>query len=36
MSRTLSSVLRLSTVALALCTGATVAQDDCLKVMTFD
>lgn len=36
MSQTLSSVLRLSTVALALCTGAAVAQDDCLKVMTFD
>ena len=36
MSHTLSSLLRLSTVALALCTGAAVAQDDCLKVMTFD
>lgn len=36
MSKTLSSVLRLSTVALALCTGAAVAQDNCLKVMTFD
>jgi peptide/nickel transport system substrate-binding protein len=36
MSRTLVSVLRLSTVVLALNAGAAVAQDDCLKVMTFD
>lgn len=36
MSQTMSSVLRLSTVALALCTGAAMAQDNCLKVMTFD
>ena len=36
MSKTLSSVLRLSTVALALCTGAAVAQENCLRVMTFD
>jgi len=36
MPRTLTSVLRLSTVAVALCTGAAVAQDACLKVMTFD
>lgn len=36
MPRTLTSVLRLSSVALALCTGAAAAQEDCLKVMTFD
>ncbi len=36
MPRTLTSVLRLSSVALALSTGVATAQDDCLKVMTFD
>lgn len=36
MYRTLSSVLRLSTVVLALGASAAVAQENCLKVMTFD
>ena len=36
MPQTLSSLLRLSTVAIALYTGAASAQENCLKVMTFD